>query len=127
MQSEITANKNAAYRLLGIQVAITAIIVLLLFLLSTTLAAYSALLGSLAFIVPNAIFVSFSLRTSATGSSSNTLVWFYVGEAVKIVSTILIFAGAFLLVSPLNIGLMFISYGFILLMNLTGLAILMNK
>ena len=88
---------------------------------------YSVILGGLAFIVPNLIFVRFSLRTSTTGSSGSTLAWFYVGEAIKIVSTIIIFAAAFMWVAPLNIGLMFATYGFVLLMNLAGLAILMNN
>jgi ATP synthase protein I len=90
--------------------------------------AYSVILGGLAFVLPNAIFVRFSLRTPAAGSSSsNALAWFFFGEAIKIVTTIMIFAASILLVAPLNIGLMFVSYGLVLLMNLTGLAILMKN
>ena len=101
---------------------------LLLFVFTSLEFAYSVILGGLAFIVPNVIFVRFSLRTSAADSSSNVLAWFYIGEAVKIVTTIIIFvAAALLLVAPLKIGLMFVTYGFVLLVNLTGLAILMNK
>lgn len=89
---------------------------------------YSAVLGGLSFILPNAIFVRFSLRTPAVGSSSNkTLAWFFVGEAIKIVTTIAVFTAAIMWVTPINIGLMFVSYGFVLLMNLAGLAILLNK
>jgi ATP synthase protein I len=90
--------------------------------------AYSVILGGLAFILPNVIFVWFSLRTPTAGSSSNrTLAWFFVGEAIKIVTTIVVFAASIILVASLNIGLMFVSYGFVLLMNLAGLAILLNK
>jgi F0F1-type ATP synthase assembly protein I len=90
--------------------------------------AYSVVLGGLAFILPNAMFVWFSLKPAVAGSSSkNTLVWFFVGEAIKIVTTIAVFVASILLVASLNIGLMFVSFGFVLLMNLAGLAILMNK
>lgn len=99
---------------------------LLFFVFASLEFAYSVILGGLAFIVPNAIFVRFSLRTSAADSSSSVLTWFYLGEAIKIVTTIIIFAVSFLLVTPLNFGLMFVTYGFVLLINLTGLAILMN-
>jgi len=80
----------------------------------------------MAFIVPNLIFTFVSLRTSS-GSSGSALAWFYIGEAIKIVFTILIFTVSILLISSLNIGLMFVTYGLILLINLTGLALLMNK
>lgn len=101
---------------------------LLFFVFANLEFAYSVILGGLAFILPNAIFIRFSLRKPAAGSSSkSTLVWFFVGEAIKIVSTIVVFVAAIMWVVPLNIGLMFVSYGFVLLMNLAGLAILLNK
>ncbi len=109
--------------------AVTVLLCTLLFFVFANLEfAYSVILGGLAFILPNAIFAWFSLRTPTASSSSNkTLAWFFVGEAIKIVTTIAVFAASILWVAPLNIGLMFVSYGFVLLMNLAGLAILMNK
>jgi ATP synthase protein I len=111
---------------------VTVVSCALLFFVFTNLEfAYSVVLGGLAFILPNAIFAWFSLRTPTVGSTGNsTLAWFFVGEAIKIVSTIVVFAASILLIAPIipiNIGLMFVSYGFVLLMNLAGLAILMNK
>ena len=124
---EIIKNRSIAYRMLIIE-ATTVILCGFLFFVFTSLEfAYSVILGGLAFIVPNVIFVKFSLRTFAAESSGKALAWFYVGEAIKIVTTIIIFAISFLLVTKLNIGLMFVTYGFVLLMNLTGLAIMMNK
>lgn len=124
---EITKNRSIAYRMLIIE-AVTVILCGLLFFVFANLEfVYSVILGGLAFIVPNVIFVGFSLRTSETDSSNKTLAWFYIGEAIKIVTTILIFGASILLVTPINIGLMFATYGFILLMNLAGLAILINK
>ncbi|MEM6998212.1 MAG: ATP synthase subunit I [Pseudomonadota bacterium] len=109
--------------------AVTVFLFTLLFFVVANLEfAYSVILGGLAFILPNVIFVRFSLRTPAPDSSGkSTLAWFLVGEAIKIVATIAIFALTILWVEPLNIGMMFVTYGFVLLMNLTGLAILMNK
>jgi F0F1-type ATP synthase assembly protein I len=110
----------------------TVILSALLFFVFVSLEfACSVVLGGLAFILPNTIFAWFSLKTPAAGSSSNNaLAWFFVGEAIKIVSTIVIFATSILLVGPIapfNIGMMFVSYGFVLLMNLAGLAILMKQ
>ena len=124
---EIIKNRSTAYRMLFLEAGTVILCGLLLFVFVSLEFAYSVILGGLAFIVPNAIFVCFSLRTSATSTGASTLVWFYIGEAVKIVTTILIFAVCILMVAPLNIGLMFVSYGVVLLMNLAGLAILINK
>jgi ATP synthase protein I len=124
---EIIKNRSIAYRMLIIE-AVTAILCALLFFVFASLEyAYSVILGGSAFVVPNVIFVMFSLRTSSASSSGKILAWFFVGEAIKIVTTIMIFAVSIMLVEPLNIGLMFVSYGFVLLMNLTGLAVLTNK
>lgn len=90
--------------------------------------AYSVILGGVAFIFPNAIFAWFSLRSPTAGSSGNkTLAWFFVGEAIKIVSTIIVFAAAIIMVAEINIGLMFVSYGLVLFINLAGLAVLMKN
>ena len=108
--------------------ATTVILCGLLFFVFASLGyVYSVILGGFAFIVPNALFIRYSLRTSAADSADRALVWFYLGEAIKVVTTIMIFAVSFILITPLNIGLMFAAYGFVLLMNLTGLAILMNN
>jgi len=127
----IITNRSAAYRMLLIEAATIILCALLFFVFANFEFAYSVVLGGLAFILPNTIFAWFSLRTPAAGSTGNsTLAWFFVGEAIKIISTIVVFAASILLVAPIipiNIGLMFVSYGFVLLMNLAGLAILMNK
>lgn len=123
---ETTHNRKTAYRMLLIE-AITMIVFSLFFYAFFSLVyAYSVLLGGLAFILPNALFIRLSLGKSAA-ESGNVLARFYIGEATKIVSTILIFAVSIYLISPLNIGLMFVAYGAVLLINLTGLAISMNK
>lgn len=125
---EIIINRSAANRMLLIEAVTVLLCALLFFVFADLRFAYSVILGGLAFILPNAIFVRFSLRTPAADSTGkSTLAWFFVGEAIKIVTTIAVFAASIIWVAPLNIGLMFATYGFVILMNLTGLAILMNK
>ena len=127
VSEETIKNRATAYRMLIIEAATVMLGGLLFFIFASLEFAYSVILGGLAFIVPNAIFVRFSLGTSGANSGKNMLAWFYVGEAIKIVTTILIFAVSLILIKPISIGLMFVSYGVILLMNLIGLAIYMNK
>ena len=125
---EIIINRSAAYRMLLIEAVTVSLCTLLFFVFANLELAYSVILGGLAFILPNVIFVWFSLRTpTADSSGKSTLAWFFVGEAIKIVTTIAVFAASIIWVVTLNIGLMFVSYGFVLLMNLAGLAILVNK
>ncbi|MEM7027394.1 MAG: ATP synthase subunit I [Pseudomonadota bacterium] len=124
---ELENNRAAAYRMLIIEAVIVFIISLLFFMLANANLALSVMLGGIAFIVPNLLFVIFSLRSSSSGSSGSTLAWFYVGEAIKIVLTIIIFTVSILIITTLNIGIMFVTYGVILLINLTGLALLMNQ
>ena len=124
---EIIKTRSVANKMLNIEAA-TVILCGLLFLVFASLEyAYSVILGGLSFIVPNVIFVMFSLGATGAGSSRKTLAFFLVGEAVKIVTTIAIFAITIMSVEALYIGIMFLSYGFVLLMNLTGLMVLTNK
>lgn len=123
---EVTLNRKTAYRMLLIE-AITIILFSLFFYAFFSLeSAYSVVLGGLAFILPNALFVRLSLGKSAA-ESKHVLARFYIGEAIKIVTTIIIFTVSIILITPLNIGLMFIAYGTVLLINLTGLALAMNN
>ena len=122
MQSAITTNKYAAYKLLGIEVAITVTIVLLLFLFFESLTAFSALFGGLAYIIPNAWFVRSAYRVNEQPSPQAILTRFYIGEAGKLVLTCIIFALCFLLVRNLNVVAMFLTFVVMIIVNLVGLA-----
>ena len=124
---EIIKTRSAANKMLNIEAATVILCGLLLLVFANLEYSYSVILGGLAFIVPNVIFVMFSLMATGAGSSRKTLAFFLVGEAVKIVTTIAIFAITIMLVEALYIGIMFLSYGFVLVMNLTGLMVLTNK
>lgn len=124
---EILKTRSTANKMLLVEAATVILCGLLFFVFASLEYTYSVILGGLAFIVPNLIFIMFSLGTSTASSSGKTLALFFVGEAIKIVTTIMIFVVSIMLVEPLNIGLMFVSYGFVLMMNLTGLMVMTNK
>lgn len=87
---------------------------------------YSVVLGGFAYILPHTTFAKLSLRGLAI-NSRKILIWFYIGEVVKIFFTIVFFALSFLLVEGLNMVLMILTYGLVLLANLIGLSIFINN
>ena len=123
---EIIRNRAIVSKLLVFETIIVMLTGFIVFILSSLEFTYSVILGGFAYILPNAIFAKLSLKISAT-NSSNILIWFYVGEAMKIVTTIVFFVLSFLLVEMLNFGLMILTYGLVLLVNLIGLSIFVNN
>lgn len=126
MEDNTNKNRAAAYRTLGVELVLTVVLALLLFIGIDIETAYSAALGGLAYIVPNACFTRYVFRHSAAESANLAIRWFYIGEAVKVVTTVLIFAACFLLVEHLNAAAFFLTYLLMLVVNLRGLYILMN-
>ena len=123
---EIIRNRAIVSKLLVVETIAVMLTGFIVFILSSLEFTYSVILGGFAYILPNAIFAKLSLKISAT-NSSNILIWFYVGEAMKIVTTIVFFMLSFLLVEMLNFGLMILTYGLVLLVNLIGLSIFVNN
>ena len=123
---EIIRNRAIVSKLLVLETITVMLTGFIVFILSSLEFTYSVILGGFAYILPNAIFAKLSLKISAT-NSSNILIWFYVGEAMKIVTTIVFFMLSFLLVEMLNFGLMILTYGLVLLVNLIGLSIFVNN
>jgi len=123
---EIIRNRATVSKLLVFETITVMLTGFIVFIFSSLEFTYSVILGGFAYILPNAIFAKLSLKISAT-NSSNILIWFYVGEAMKIVTTIIFFALSFLLVEMLNFGLMILTYGLVLLVNLIGLSIFVNN
>ena len=123
---EIIRNRAIVSKLLVFETITVMLTGFIVFILASLEFTYSVILGGFAYILPNAIFAKLSLKISAT-NSSNILIWFYVGEAMKIVTTIVFFALSFLLVEMLNFGLMILTYGLVLLVNLIGLSIFVNN
>jgi len=123
---EIIRNRAIVSKLLIFEMITVMLTGFIVFILSSLEFTYSVILGGFAYILPNAIFAKLSLKISAT-NSSNILIWLYVGEAMKIATTIVFFALSFLLFEMLNFGLMILTYGLVLLVNLIGLSIFVNK
>ena len=125
VRSHRTINKTVAYRLVGIQQLVTIALTLLLFVILGKIPAYSAFLGGLAYIVPNAYFVACAFRDMGQASSPEATVrWFYISEVGKLVLTGLIFALCFVLVEPLHVISLFVTYIMMMMINLTGLSLL---
>ncbi len=122
VQSDLSAYKAAAYRLLGVQIAVATITAVLFYLFMGRVAAWSALIGGFAYIIPNAWFFRLVFRDSVQTSPAAIVGRLYVGEAVKLVLTGIVFAACFLLVKPLQVGALFMVYVMMILINLAGLA-----
>jgi len=101
---------------------ITVVLALLLLLSVDAVAAYSVVLGGLAFIIPNALFARYVFRHSAAESADLAVRWFYVGEVIKLIVTVLIFAACFNLIKPLNAIAMFATFVGIMVINLIGVS-----
>ena len=123
---EVQSNKDAAtgaqlskpplmrifvWQLLVLLVISTA----LLFVDST--AALSALVGGLISIGPNAYFARWAFRFSGARAAGDVARSFYRGEAGKFLSTAVLFAGAFVLIEPINPAVLFLTYIFIMALN----------
>ena len=123
---EIIRNRAIVSKVLLFETFIVVLAGLVFFIFASLEFTYSVILGGFAYILPNAMFAKFSLKTS-TVNSGNILVWFYVSEAIKVIATIVFFALSFLFFETLNPGLMILVYGIMLLGNLIGLSILIKN
>ena len=120
-------NKLAAYKVLSVIAVITAAIALALLLLVGPVAAYSAVLGGIACLLPNLLFARLAFRYSAAHSVGLVMRWFYIAEAIKIVVTVLIFALALTWVKEVNVAAMFLTYIAALMLNIHGLALVIGR
>jgi len=84
---------------------------------------YSALLGSAVYIFPNIYFVRCAFRKAESQTPQTMMNWFYLGEALKILLTIVLFAMCFALVKPLHVPVLFASYIVMMVVNLVGMAL----
>lgn len=118
----IEKNKTAAYRFLAAEAAVTVVTAVILFISIDVIAAYSAILGGLVFIVPNWLFTGIVFRQVTGDSARMILRRFFVGEAIKIFGTILLFAACFILVEPVNVISLFATFMVMMVINIIGLA-----
>jgi len=113
--------KYAAYRILVAETVITIVLALLLFFAIDGPAAVSAVLGGGAYIIPNALFARYVFRYSAAVSASLAIRWFCIGEVVKLLTTMIIFAACFMYMKQVNVVVLFACYAGLMLINITSL------
>ncbi|MCZ6524952.1 MAG: ATP synthase subunit I [Gammaproteobacteria bacterium] len=126
-QKDNIRNKLAAYKILAVEASITIVLAFLLLMSVDAVIAYSVALGGLAFVIPNTFFARYVFRYSAAESLSLAIRWFYIGEAVKIIMTVLIFAACFIWVKPLNVIALFATFLIMMFVNAIGLALLKTE
>ena len=108
-------------RVLVAQIGIGAVLAAVLWGLYGPVAGYSALLGSLACVIPNA-FLALRLAIPRRDPGAKALMraaW--VGEFGKLALTVLIFSFVFVLVKPLNVAALFAGFIASQLMTFAGL------
>lgn len=121
LPTDITTSRSAAYKLLGIQLVIAVVVALLLRIYSGVGPAYSALMGGLIFILPNAYFTHCAFRGNVQKSPHLLVRLFYMGEAGKLVLTVVLFILGFVLLESLQVMILFMMYIAMIMINLAGL------
>lgn len=79
--------------------------------------AYSAFAGGMIAIAPNAYFARQAFRYSGALYAREVSRSFYRGEVGKYLTTVLLFAGVFAALSPLNVLVLFLAYLAALMLN----------
>ena len=75
-----------------------------------TVAGYSAVLGGAACVLPNAFLAARILALRGAPTARNMMRTAYVGEAGKLILTLLLFGAIFASVRPLSPGLVFVGF-----------------
>lgn len=112
--------------MLALATGATAAMALLWYFSMGIVAARSAVLGGLIFVVPNALFVLLAFRRTTGDAANAALRGLYAGEAAKLLLTAVMFAAGFMLVRPLEVAALFVTYLALLVLNLAGNAYLMR-
>lgn len=124
LTNNIKKNKAAAFRILIVEAVITTVIALLVYFSVDVVTAYSVVLGGSVFIVPNCLFAGIVFWQSSTETAKQVISQIYIGEAIKIFVTILLFAACFILVRPISALAVLGTYVLMMLINLIGLSLL---
>lgn len=91
----LPSNKKTAYKIVAAQALLTVIIALLLLVISSTRSAYSALAGGLVSVVSNFYLAAKLFRFERDVAPGRIGRAFYIGEAVKILITAVLFVFIF--------------------------------
>lgn len=108
-------------KVLGAQTGVGAVLAAAIWTVAGPVAGYSALLGSLACVVPNA-FLAIRLAVPRRDRGAQALIRAaYIGELGKLALTVLIFSIVFIVVRPLAAGPMFAGFIATQLVTFAGL------
>ena len=113
--------KSVMLKLLVAQIGIGAVLAVVLWRIYGDVAGYSALLGSLVCVIPNA-FLALRLVVPRRDPGAHALVRAaYIGELGKLALTVLFFGLVFTLVKPLSAAALFVAFIATQLVTLSGL------
>jgi ATP synthase protein I len=113
--------KSVMLRVLVAQIGVGAVLAVVLWSIYGDVAGYSALLGSLTAVIPNA-FLALRLAVSRRDAGAEALVRAaYLGELGKLALTVLFFSLVFTLVKPLSAAALFAGFVATQLVTLAGL------
>lgn len=119
-------NKLGIIKLWLLQLAVTLIVATLCALIYDTNAAISAVLGGLVCIIPNAYFANNVFKYQGARAAKQIVNSFFKGEALKLITSILLFTAVFVLyrVNPIAF---FVSYIMVLMTHWITPLIIVNK
>ncbi len=119
-------NKRGIMRLWLVQLGVTLVLAVLSTVLFNINAGFSAILGGLVCIIPNACFASQLFQHEGARAAKQIVSGFYKGEALKIVLSIFLFTAVFVLcrITPLAF---FASYIIVLMTHWFAPWIIINK
>jgi len=101
-------NDIGIIRILFLQITTIFFLTITFWLFDNKITAYSSLLGGLLSLIPN-VFLAARL-IAAPRSAKAVLRAAYIGEAGKVVLTFLLFGLVFVIVKPLDVKILFISF-----------------
>ncbi|EIF41411.1 F0F1 ATP synthase subunit I [gamma proteobacterium BDW918] len=87
-------------------------------------AAYSIAIGGMISVIPNAYFARQVFRFTGAAYARQVTQGFYRGESGKFITTLGLFASAFVFVKPLQVFVLFLAYLIVMLLNAVLLATL---
>lgn len=117
---------NPVTAVLVAQLGLSAVLAAVLWGVDGIVAAYSALLGGLAAVVPNSFLALRLIAPRRDAGAGALLRAAYVGEAGKLALTVLAFSAVFVLVKPLAAGALFAGFVAAQLATMAGLLVRTN-
>ncbi|WP_295873312.1 ATP synthase subunit I [uncultured Zhongshania sp.] len=108
-------------KIYGLQCALVLLSSFILFPVDKVMA-YSAVIGGMISVVPNAYFARQVFRYTGAAFARDVARSFYRGESGKFVTTVMLFAATFALVQPLQVFVLFLAYLIVMLLNAVILA-----